>query len=230
MHAMKLAKDYIDIGVRTNKLDGLLEFWTATVGLPYEERLKLGGGVHQHRLSLNGSVFKLNHTRDPIPDTAPTGYHHLYIATDIDEEKCLQDPDGSLVTLVPKGVNDITHIGIAMKVKSLPETRVFFHDVLQADRLSDNRFRLGTTVFMLEKEEPGAPPSGGFIGRGFRYITVQVHKVDAEHRGLVERGAIEDSPPENWGSTARVSFIKDPDDNVIEISQRASLVGNLDGE
>jgi len=88
---MKLAKNHIDIGVRTNNKDAMLEFWTKTVGLPFEEMLKLGGGVHQHRLTLNGSVFKLNHARDTVPDTAPTGYHRLYIATDIDEEKNLQE-------------------------------------------------------------------------------------------------------------------------------------------
>jgi len=117
-----------------------------------------------------------------------------------------------------------------MKVQSLPEARIFFRDTLQADSLSDNRFRIGTTVFLLEKSDPDAPASGGFIGKGFRYITVQVHKVDAEHKGLVARGAIEEKPPETWGTTARVSFITDADGNVIEISQRASLVGNLNGD
>lgn len=227
---MKLAKDHIDIGVRTNHLDTMLQFWTETVGLPYEELLKIGGGVHQHRLSLNGSVFKLNHTRDPVPDTAPTGYHRLYIAADVEEEKNLQDPDGSLVTLIPRGSQGISHIGIGMKVKNLPEARIFFRDTLQADIVSDDQFRLGTTLFLLEQAEPGAPSSGGFIGKGYRYITVQVHKVDAEHQGLVARGALEEMPPVTLGTTARVSFITDIDGNVIEISQRASLVGDLSTE
>ena len=227
---MKLAKEHIDIGVRTNNKEAMLQFWTEIVGLPYEERLKLGGGVHQHRLGLNGSVFKLNHTRDPIPDTAPTAYHRLYIAADVKEEIQLQDPDGSLVTLLPRGSTDITHIGIGMKVRSLADARVFFHQTLQAESLGDDRFRIGTTVFVLEQAEPGTPASGGFIGKGFRYITIQVHKVDAEHQGLLERGALEDKAPETWGTTARVSFVTDEDGNVIEISQRASLVGNLSAE
>lgn len=227
---MKLAKECVDIGVRTNNKERMLKFWTETVGLPYEELLKLGGGVHQHRLGLNGSVFKLNHARETIPDTAPTGYHHLYIASDDREVKHLVDPDGSLVTLLPRGSEGITHIGIGMKVKSLPDAQVFFRDVLQADSLGDNRFRIGTTVFLLQQAEPGTPAPGGFIGKGFRYITVQVHKVDTEHKGLVARGAIEDKPPEDWGTTARVSFITDSEGNVIEISQRASLVGHLNGE
>ena len=54
---MKLAKDYIDVGVRTNNLEAMLEFWTREVGLPYDELLKIGGGVHQHRLTpVTGSL------------------------------------------------------------------------------------------------------------------------------------------------------------------------------
>ena len=55
---MNLAKHCIDVGVRTNNIDAMLEFWTKEVGLPYMELLKVGGGVHQHRLSLKGSIFK----------------------------------------------------------------------------------------------------------------------------------------------------------------------------
>ena len=64
---MKLAKDYIDVGVQTNQREEMLQFWGETVGLPYEELLKVGGGNHQHRHTLNGSVFKMNHLRDPLP-------------------------------------------------------------------------------------------------------------------------------------------------------------------
>jgi hypothetical protein len=31
---MKLAKDHIDVGVRTNNLEAMLEFWTRDIGLP----------------------------------------------------------------------------------------------------------------------------------------------------------------------------------------------------
>lgn len=224
---MKLTKDCIDIGVRTNNLDEMLQFWTETVGLPYEELLKVGGGLHQHRLGLNGSVFKLNHTRELLPDNAPSGYHRLYIASDIDEERSLQDPDGSLVTLVPRGSAGITHIGIGMKVRSLPEARTFFQETLQAENLGGGRFRLGTTQFILEQAGPDMPLPGGMIGSGYRYITVQVNKVDAEHKALLARGAREAAAPRTLGSTARISFITDADGNWIEVSQRASLTGSL---
>ena len=66
-------------------------------------------------------------------------------------------------------------------------------------------------------------------GRGFRYVTVQVWDVDGEHAGIVERGGAEGRPPITLGTTARISFVRDPDGNWIEVSQRASLTGPLPG-
>jgi lactoylglutathione lyase len=64
-------------------------------------------------------------------------------------------------------------------------------------------------------------------GPGFRYITIQVWDVDAEHAGIVDRGGAEGRPAITLGTTARISFVRDPDGNWIEISQRASLTGTL---
>ena len=63
--------------------------------------------------------------------------------------------------------------------------------------------------------------------RGFRYITIQVWDVDAAHREIVERGGLEGFAPRTLGSVARISFVRDPDGNWIELSQRASLTGPL---
>lgn len=40
-------------------------------------------------------------------------------------------------------------------------------------------------------------------------------------------GGDEGRPPATLGKVARISFVKDPDGNWIEISQRASLTGDL---
>jgi lactoylglutathione lyase len=64
-------------------------------------------------------------------------------------------------------------------------------------------------------------------GQGFRYLTVQVRNVDAEHAGIIGRGGVEGRGPLTLGITARISFVRDPDGNWIEISQRASLTGPL---
>lgn len=223
---MNLAKPYIDIGVRTNQLDEMLDFWTNTVGLTYNHLLKMGQGIHQHRLDLNGSVFKLNHARDPLPDTPATGYRELFIAADVTEPKTLTDPDGNKVTLLPQDENEVSHIGIGMTVTSADRARHFFKDVIGAEPLADNRFRWATTVFFID-EDSNLEISGGMEGKGYRYITVQVFKVDQEHKGLIERGAIEAAPPVTLGETARISFVTDYDGNWIEVSQRASLTGDL---
>jgi len=62
---------------------------------------------------------------------------------------------------------------------------------------------------------------------GFRYITIQVRDCDAEHRRMLAAGAAEGAPPFTLGTVARISFIRDPDGNWVEISQRASLTGAL---
>ena len=64
-------------------------------------------------------------------------------------------------------------------------------------------------------------------GMGFRYITVQIWNVDEEHQAVLARGGEEGRAPVVLGSTAKISFILDPDGNWIEISQRASLTGDL---
>lgn len=68
---------------------------------------------------------------------------------------------------------------------------------------------------------------GAFTARGFRYLTIQVRDVDAEHAGIIARGGSEGRPPVTLGTTARISFVRDPDGNWIEISQRASLTGPI---
>lgn len=224
---MKLAKDYIDVGVQTNRREPMLDFWQHRVGLPYEELLKVGGGTHQHRHSLNGSVFKLNHVRDPLPPGNPTGYQELLIASsDVAAPTTLTDPDGNRVTLVPQGHAGISHIGIRMEVSSLARFRHFYNDVLEIEQVDDNVFRWATTLFFLS-ENPHKVPAGEMRGIGYRYITVQVWKVDEEHAAVLARGGTEGRAPVTLGSTARISFIKDPDDNWIEVSQRASLTGDL---
>ena len=175
---MMLAKPCIDIGMRTSNLDAMLEFWQHRVGLPYEELLKIGQGVHQHRLGLLGSVLKLNHSREPLPDTPPSGYRELLIAADVAAPEPLLDPDGNRVTLVPPGFEGVTHIGMRMAVTSMDSSRHFFRDIIGAAQAGESAFRWGTTL-LIPVEEPGLGPSGGMQGGGYRYLTVQVYKVDA---------------------------------------------------
>ncbi len=224
---MKLAKNYIDVGVYTNQYEAMADFWQNQISLPYEELLKVGGGIHQHRHSLNGSIFKLNSVRDPLPSGERTGYNELLIATDkVSRATRLKDPDGNNVTLIPPGTDGITNIGLKMEVSSIRKFRHFYSEVLQIEEVCETCFRWGTTLFFLT-ENPDHKPCDSMPGIGFRYITVQIWNVEEEHQAILARGGVEARAPVVVGSTAKISFITDPDGNWIEISQRASLTGNL---
>jgi catechol 2,3-dioxygenase-like lactoylglutathione lyase family enzyme len=226
---MELAKNAIDVGIFTNQREAQLEFWQQQVGLPFEELLKTGGGAHQLRHDLNGSVFKLNHTRDLLANDDPTGYHELLIARDgLEAPKALEDPDGNAVRLVPPGWQGVEQIGMIMKVSDVNAYQHFYRNVLQIEEVSELCFRWGSTLFFLEQSADAHRCNGIRGGIGYRYLTVQVWKVDEEHAAFLARGGTEAQAPMTLGSTARISFIEDPDGNWIEISQRASLTGSLE--
>jgi lactoylglutathione lyase len=205
----------------------MLEFWQREVGLPFEETLPLGGGVRQHRHAMNGSVFKLNAARDPLNEAPPSGYRELLIARDgIGAPQTLIDPDGNRVTLVPPGHDGVTGIGVRIAMRDMAAQARFWGEAMQFERAADGVFRCGDTMLMLA-QDPTAVRTEPMRAPGYRYLTVQVWDVDTEHRGIVERGGDEGRPPVTLGTTARVSFVRDPDGNWIEVSQRASLTGAL---
>lgn len=222
---MRLAKQHLDVGLFTTNEQAMLKFWQQEVGLLFEETLPLGGGVRQHRHAMNGSVLKLNAARDPVNDAAPSGYRELLIAREgLDEARSLVDPDGNIVTLILPG--DVTGIAVRMAVADDAAHARFWGAAMQFEEAGAGRYRCGDSLLILEKDasvvrtEPMRPP-------GYRYLTVQVWDVDEEHRGIVARGGAEGRPPVTLGSTARISLVRDPDGNWIEVSQRASLTGDL---
>ncbi len=224
---MKLAKPRIDVGVFTNNTEALLRFWHDEVGLPFEELLKIGGGVRQYRHAMNGSVFKLNDLRETLTPQPPAGYRELLIARPgLTSRRTLVDPDGTVVTLVPPGENCVTQIGIRLAVRDEAAFNDFYGHTLGLDAVGHNAYRCGESVFLFE-HAPDAARTEVVRAPGYRYLTIQVWNVDVEHRGLLARGAEEGSVPVTLGATARISFVRDPDGNWIEISQRASLTGPL---
>ena len=62
---------------------------------------------------------------------------------------------------------------------------------------------------------------------GFRYLTFQVYDVVAEHNQILAKGGTEGRDPIKLGDVAYISFIRDPDGNWIELSQRKSITGSL---
>jgi len=71
---MELAKPRVDIGLSTNDLEPMLAFWQGPAGVPFDHLLKIRRGQDQHRHDANGSVLKINHYAEPLPDTPPSGY------------------------------------------------------------------------------------------------------------------------------------------------------------
>jgi predicted enzyme related to lactoylglutathione lyase len=230
---VKLAKEVIDFGLYTNRAEAMLDFWQQRVGLPFEEMLPAGRGVRQQRHGLNGSVLKINDSRDPLPDQSASGYSELWIARPgIDAPESLVDPDGNRVRLSPPGRDSVEGIGVHLHVRDESAFHRFYGEILGLEACGARAYHLGRSVlsFAVDESLPADMPTRSnrkMRAPGYRYITVQVRDVDDVHERLVGRGAMEGFGPMTLGAVARISFIRDPDGNWIELSQRASLTGDL---
>ena len=224
---MELAKPSLDVGLYVTDIDASRAFYEGEVGLPYEELLKVGGGVHQHRLGLRGSVLKLNSSRADFAPRA-SGYRRLLVAAEGGAvgDTSLTDPDGIAVTLVAPG-GDVTHIGIEIATADVVAHREFYERAMGAERVGDDACRVGTTLVRFVNDPSATAHAASLVGVGFRYLTVQVFDVAAEHARVLSLGYDEAMPPRKLGEVAAISFIQDPGGNWIEISQRASLTGDL---
>ena len=224
---MQLAKPRVDIGLSTNDVAPMLAFWQRQAGIPFEALLPIRAGHDQHRHDANGSVLKINHHAEPLQDAPPSGYRELIVAREgLTSPSALQDPEGNRVSLVPPGWEGVSQIGVRLVCRDVEAHRRFYRDALGLSEERPGVFRAGETLIFLE-QSPDAPTDAGMRGKGWRYITFQVFAVDAEHAHAVAHGAREALAPVTLGQTARISMIRDPDGNWIELSQRASIVGSL---
>jgi lactoylglutathione lyase len=215
---MDLAKPCLDVGLYTDRYEELRAFYCDELGLPYEELLKVGRGVHQHRVGLHGSVLKLNDSRDTLAD-APTNFVRLEINGA--QRRELHDPDGTEVVVTPE---DVGTIAVHWASSAPDRLAQLLREGFGAVDDGDGRLRVGTTSIVLQ---PDGKPVGPLRSRGFRYLTVQVWDVRAEHASLLRLGWQEGTAPIKLGETAFISFVLDPDGSPVEISQRASLTGAL---
>jgi lactoylglutathione lyase len=134
--------------------------------------------------------------------------------------------------LVPKGMYGIQRIGIRLGVRDVEAHRRFYTEALglpqgQATADGASTFLAGDTVLIVAPAAD-APHDAAFQGRGWRYITFQVFEVNREHAHVLAHGGREARAPVTLGTTARISMVRDPDGNWIELSQRASLTGSLE--
>jgi predicted enzyme related to lactoylglutathione lyase len=228
---MNLAKPRVDIGLNTNRLEDMLAFWQGEMTVPFDHVLPIRKGQTQHRHDLKGSVLKINHFEAPLPAAAPSGYAEVLIARPGATGIAVRhDPEGTAVALLPPGTLGIAQIGIKLKVRDLEAHKRFYADALGLAQIPHGHgaaFQAGETVLLLE-ESDDAPADAAFQGPGFRYITFQVFKCDEAHAHILAHGRREALAPTTLGTTARISMVRDPDGNWIEISQRASITGSLE--
>jgi lactoylglutathione lyase len=219
---LALAKPALDVGLQTDRADELQAFYGTELGLAFDHRLPIRRGVVQDRFRLHGAVLKVNANREPLED-APTGYRSLAIAGA--ERRRGTDPDGLPVAVVTD-LDEGIEVAVTIVVADPDAEERFVADGLAAERLSEWRFRLGATELRIE-HDASAERAGPMSARGFRYLTVQVHDVVAEHRRMIDLGFEEGMGPTKLGDVAAISFVRDPAGNWLEISQRASLTGPL---
>ncbi|HWE98502.1 MAG TPA: VOC family protein [Caulobacteraceae bacterium] len=228
---MQLAKPAIDIGLSTARIEPALHFFREDVGLTLDHVLAVSPAVRQHRFDAAGSVVKLNENPAAPSTGAPSGYDELIIArVGLAAELSLAAPDGAKVRLVPAGWRGVGQIAVRMKVRDVQAHTRFFSQALGLESTPADRgaaVRCGDSLIMLEPSSD-APADASMAGPGWRYITFQVFKVDIAHAHALSAGAREARAPITLGKTARISMIRDPDGNWIELSQRASIVGSLE--
>lgn len=227
---MQLAKSVIDIGLSTDNLEPMLRFWQQDAAVRFDHVLPVRRGQKQYRHDEQGSIIKINHHAEPLPEAAPSGYRELVIAREgLHQPQRLVDPDGNRVQLVPTGHDGVTQIAVVMAVRSLDAHREFYGDILGFAEQSWSggpAFRLGDSLILL-REDRAATVDPPRQARGWRYITLQIADIDTVHGELRRKGVREGLAPVTFGEVARISMILDPDGNWIELSRRASIVGSL---
>ncbi|MHC2436429.1 hypothetical protein [Bradyrhizobium sp. USDA 4451] len=95
---MQLAKTVIDIGLSSNHLEPMLRFWQQDAGLRFDHVQPIRRGQKQYRHDAHGSVIKLNHHVEPLPDAPPSGYRELIVAREgVAAPQRMVDPDGARI-------------------------------------------------------------------------------------------------------------------------------------
>ena len=227
---MHLAKQHLDIGMFTKSVERHHDFWESEVGLRFDTELPVSKDWVQHRFDAHNSVIKVNDNRNPMRDWPPTGYVGLTIARDNGPMWEGMHPDGGRVRLVPKGTDGIVGIGITVATPNPARMMDFYIGAMEFERVSENVACCGDTLLFVERG-PGGVETDDFkaLGTGYRYLTIQIFDADKDTDGILRRGGRLASAPTDYGTIARVSFVKDPDGNWIEVSARASLTGVVPG-
>lgn len=225
---IEIVKNQLDVGLLSGRPD-VVEFFREEAGLEFDHVLPITKHQVQHRFVERGSVVKVNIV-DRLPGDQRSGIEELFVARDgLPAARSLTDPDGNRVTFVPTGSHGVTQIGVRLIVPDLARSMAYYEEVLGFTKEARGRVRCGDSVLIFE--ERGDAPSGfESAQRGWLYLTVQVRSCDEETARVEGLGGEVVSAPRNLGKVARMAMVRDPDGNLLEISQRASIVGPLPTE
>ncbi|MEQ8485994.1 MAG: VOC family protein [Pseudomonadales bacterium] len=222
---VELAKPALDVGLFTNDRERMLAFWQQQAGAEFREDLPIGGGLLQHRHAYGDSVLKINHCRAPLADPGPCGIRRLLVARPgLGQPVDLVDPDGNRLRLVPQ--DEVAQLRVELTVSHLAAHQDFYGGALGLPAIDDVTFRCGVSQIRLSQGDAAQDPPQR--ARGYRYLTIQVYDVRASHAHILAHGGREGRAPVRLGEVAHISFVRDPDGNWIEVSQRKSITGSLD--
>ena len=220
-----IVKNQLDVGLVSARQE-LVDFWRDDAGLVFDHSIPVMKGQVQWRFVDRGSVVKVN-IRKKLSGDQRSGIELVLIARDdLEAPKEMADPDGNRVRFVPTGTDGVRQLGVQLAVRDLARTIAYYRDVLGFEQESETRVRCGDSVLLFE-ERADAPSDFGMAQQGWLYLTVQVRDCDAETARVEAAGGKVVVMPRNLGEIARMSMVADPDGNLLEISQRASLTGPL---
>lgn len=229
---MELAKPQVDVGIFTHHLEPMQAFYGEKLGLAFESVLPVGGGFKQYRYLCNGSVIKLMHSREPLRPRRPGGYETIMIASPkVEHGEALADPEDNTIELVPPGADNVTQIEIRIGVSNVDRFDSFYTKAVGATPIGNYRYRLGETIFGIYHERSVRPGAlmpfpnplevvKAMAELGIQYVTIQTRDCDAAFKQLTSAGATVAVTPTDFGTVARIAFVRDPDGNFIELSRR----------
>lgn len=227
---IEIVKNQLDFGLVTQS-EAVVAWWRDEAGLRLDEELPVRRGHDQYRFDLGGSVIKVNLVSEfEAEGSSRSGFEELLIPRDgLARPRALSDPDGNRLALLAPGESGVTQMGVRLRVPELARSREHYGEVLGFVEEEPGAFRCGESLLLLE-QAADAPTDIARPGLGWTYLTVQVRDCDAEVARLEGLGASLATRPRNLGQVARMAMIRDPDGNLLEVSQRASLVGPLPPE
>jgi len=230
---MRYARAGFDIGLFSNAREAQLEFWQRRVGLPFDHLGKLGGGIQQHRHVLGDAILKMNHARDALPPIPAGGFTTLCLFGDVSTPEVLADPDGNRVERWASEAGEGGRYGLCIASPDPARLARFYRETLGLGECAvpadgppaDACLAHGEGRLFITPADPGWAASPDWRGRGSRYLTLQVVSARDAWAEALTAGATVGEPLRDLGDLVRFGFIRDPDGNWLELSERTTFTG-----